>query len=90
MLGKYIRSVHDFEVAIIFSPLHSSNDVIFLQITMRFDKEMTPLVGKYLGACLSGLKDRNNIVRKYNASAIGHLMGIAKVRHIEYAANTLK
>lgn len=44
---------------------------------------MTPIVGKYLGACLSGLKDRNNIVRKYNASAIGHLMGIAKARLIE-------
>lgn len=41
---------------------------------------MTPIVGKYLGACLYGLKDRNNIVRKYNASAIGHLIGVAKVK----------
>lgn len=40
---------------------------------------MQPLVGKYLGACFSGLKDRNNIVRKYHASAIGHLIGVAKV-----------
>lgn len=40
---------------------------------------MQPLVGKYLSACFSGLKDRNNTVRKYNASAIGHLITIAKV-----------
>lgn len=40
---------------------------------------MTPIVGKLLGACLFGLKDRNNVVRKYSASAIGHLVGVAKV-----------
>lgn len=43
---------------------------------------MQPLVGKYLGACFSGLKDRNNIVRKYYASAIGHLIGIAKEQSV--------
>lgn len=43
---------------------------------------MTPLVGKYLGACFVGLKDRNATVRKYYASAIGHLIGIAKVLQI--------
>lgn len=53
-----------------------------LQITIRFQKEMQPLVGKYLSACFSGLKDRNNVVRKYNASAIGHLIQIAKVNSI--------
>lgn len=42
---------------------------------------MQPLVGKYLSACFNGLKDRNNIVRKYNASAIGHLSGVAKVMY---------
>lgn len=41
---------------------------------------MTPLVSKYLAACFVGLKDRNSTVRKYYASAIGHLVGIAKVR----------
>lgn len=51
-------------------------------ITVRFQKEMQPLVGKYLSACFSGLKDRNNIVRKYNATAIGHLMGIAKEQSV--------
>lgn len=52
-----------------------------LQITVRFQNEMQPLVSKYLGACFSGLLDRNNIVRKYYASAIGHLVGIAKVKN---------
>lgn len=51
-------------------------------ITVRFQKEMQALVGKYLSACFSGLKDRNNIVRKYNATAIGHLMGIAKEQSV--------
>lgn len=49
---------------------------------MRFNNEMTPLVGKYLSVCFSGLKDRNTVVRKYNASAIGHLIGIAKEQSI--------
>lgn len=40
---------------------------------------MQPLVGKYLSACFAGLRDRNNTVRKYYSSAIGHLVGIAKV-----------
>lgn len=40
---------------------------------------MTPLTGKYLLACFNGLKDRNAVVRKYNATAIGHLIGTAKV-----------
>lgn len=39
---------------------------------------MTPLVGKYLTASLAALGDRNTVVRKYFASAIGHLIGIAK------------
>lgn len=43
---------------------------------------MQPLIGKYLSACFYGLKDRNNIVRKYNANAIGHLIGFAKEQSI--------
>lgn len=46
---------------------------------------MQPLVGKYLSACFGSLKDRNNIVRKYYASAIGHLIGIAKVNETQYS-----
>lgn len=44
---------------------------------------MTPLVGKYLAACFSNLKDTNATVRKYYASAIGHLFGIAKEQSIK-------
>lgn len=51
-------------------------------ITVRFQKEMQPLVGKFLSACFYSLKDRNNIVRKYNATAIGHLLGIAKEQSV--------
>lgn len=43
---------------------------------------MTPLVSRYLSVCFNGLKDRNTIVRKYNASAIGHLIGYAKEQSI--------
>jgi proteasome component ECM29 len=48
-------------------------------ISVHIGKEMTPMVGKYLSSCFTGLSDRNSTVRKYNASAIGHLVGIAKV-----------
>lgn len=51
-------------------------------ITLRFNREMTPIVGKLLGAALHGLKDRNAIVRKYNASAIGHLVGVAREQSV--------
>ncbi|XP_065370202.1 proteasome-associated protein ECM29 homolog [Calliphora vicina] len=51
-------------------------------VSIRVGSEMTPLVGKYLGACFVGLKDRNATVRKYYASAIGHLIGIAKEQSI--------
>lgn len=54
--------------------------IIFMfQITVRFQNEMQPLVSKYLFACFNSLQDRNNTVRKYYASAIGHLIGVAKV-----------
>lgn len=49
---------------------------------MRFNTEMTPLASKYLSVCFYGLKDRNTIVRKYCASAIGHLIGVAKEQSI--------
>lgn len=58
------------------------NFQFYTQITLRFNQEMTPIVGKLLGACLFGLKDRNNVVRKYSASAIGHLVGVAKVNYM--------
>lgn len=39
---------------------------------------MTPYSAKYLSACYHGIADRNLTVRKYYASAIGHLSGILK------------
>jgi proteasome component ECM29 len=42
------------------------------------NKDLTPLAGKYLNASLAAISDRNVTVRKYFASAIGHLIGIAK------------
>ncbi|KAH8320498.1 hypothetical protein KR067_004311, partial [Drosophila pandora] len=52
-------------------------------ISIRLGKEMTPVVGKYIRACLVGIKDRNPTVRKYNASAIGHILGLAKEQSIK-------
>ena len=47
-------------------------------ISVHLSQDMTPLVGKYLSACVTALSDRNTVVRKYYASAIGHLIGNAK------------
>lgn len=47
-------------------------------ISVHLSTEMTSLAGKYLSACLVALNDRNAVVRKYYASAIGHLIGTAK------------
>lgn len=47
-------------------------------VSIRLGAEMTPLVAKYVNACTTGLGDRNATVRKYMASSIGHLVGIAK------------
>lgn len=47
-------------------------------VSVHLSKDMNPLVGKYLSACLVALNDRNTVVRKYYATAIGHLIGGAK------------
>ena len=47
-------------------------------VSVQLSKDMTPLAGKYLSACLVALSDRNTVVRKYYAQAIGHLIGNAK------------
>ncbi|XP_058829138.1 proteasome-associated protein ECM29 homolog [Topomyia yanbarensis] len=51
-------------------------------ISIQLGSEMQPLTSKYLGSCFTGLSDRNATVRKYFASAIGHLMGTAKEQSI--------
>lgn len=47
-------------------------------ISVHLSTDMTTLAGKYLSASLVALNDRNAVVRKYYASAIGHLIGTAK------------
>lgn len=51
-------------------------------VSVHLGGDMTPLTGKYLSACLAGLSDRNPTVKKYYASAIGHLIGNAKEQSI--------
>ncbi|XP_055629040.1 proteasome-associated protein ECM29 homolog [Toxorhynchites rutilus septentrionalis] len=51
-------------------------------ISIQLGSQMQPLTGKYLGSCFTGLSDRNATVRKYYASAIGHLIGTAKDQSI--------
>lgn len=51
-------------------------------ISIQLGSQMQPLTGKYLGSCFTGLSDRNATVRKYFASAIGHLIGTAKDQSI--------
>uniref|UniRef100_A0A182P7H4 TOG domain-containing protein n=1 Tax=Anopheles epiroticus TaxID=199890 RepID=A0A182P7H4_9DIPT len=52
-------------------------------VSIHLGQEMQPLTSKYLGACFTGLTDRNATVRRYYASAIGHLVGTAKEQSIE-------
>uniref|UniRef100_A0A1S4H7M0 Uncharacterized protein n=1 Tax=Anopheles gambiae TaxID=7165 RepID=A0A1S4H7M0_ANOGA len=52
-------------------------------VSIHLGQEMQPLTSKYLGACFTGLTDRNATVRRYYASAIGHLIGTAKEQSIE-------
>lgn len=51
-------------------------------VSIQLGAEMQPLTGKYLGSCFTGLFDRNATVRRYFASAIGHLIGTAKDQSI--------
>ena len=46
-------------------------------------------VGKILNALMNGLLDRNSIVRKHNAVAIGHIVGSAKESSLEKLFKTL-
>jgi len=48
-------------------------------VSIKLGKEMQPLIGKYMHGSFGQLKDRNPTVRKYYATTIGHLVGLAKV-----------
>lgn len=58
-------------------------------VSMRLGAEMTPLVSKYIKVCFGGLSDRNHTVRKYYASAIGHMIGYAKESTVNNTFNKL-
>lgn len=47
-------------------------------ITLHLNKDFQPYAAKYLNACVSALSDRNAIVRKHFATAIGDLVLVAK------------
>ncbi|CAL7951979.1 unnamed protein product [Xylocopa violacea] len=47
-------------------------------LSTHFKQELQPYSGKVLNALMNGLLDRNSVVRKNNASAIGHIVGSAK------------
>ncbi|XP_053680548.1 proteasome-associated protein ECM29 homolog [Anopheles nili] len=51
-------------------------------VCIHLGDAMQSLTSKYLGACFTGLSDRNATVRRYYASAIGHLIGTAKEQSI--------
>ncbi|XP_053994994.1 proteasome adapter and scaffold protein ECM29 [Hylaeus volcanicus] len=58
-------------------------------LSTHFKKELEPYAGKLLSALMNGLSDRNSIVRKNNASAIGHIVGSAKESSLDKLFKTL-
>ncbi|XP_043507485.1 proteasome adapter and scaffold protein ECM29 [Frieseomelitta varia] len=58
-------------------------------LSTHFKQELQPYSGKVLNALMNGLLDRNSIVRKHNAVAIGHIVGSAKESSLEKLFKTL-
>ncbi|XP_043596940.1 proteasome adapter and scaffold protein ECM29 isoform X1 [Bombus pyrosoma] len=58
-------------------------------LSTHFKQELQPYSGKVLNALMNGLLDRNSIVRKNNATAIGHIVGSAKESSLEKLFKTL-
>ncbi|KAL7023749.1 hypothetical protein ACKWTF_012762 [Chironomus riparius] len=52
-------------------------DFVYL-ISLHLNKDFQPYAAKYLSACVAALSDRNPIVRKHYATAIGDLVTVAK------------
>ncbi|XP_068677297.1 proteasome adapter and scaffold protein ECM29-like isoform X3 [Montipora foliosa] len=61
-----------------------------VSLTMQCSQELTPFAGKLLNALLSGLNDRSSSVRKSYATAIGHLVKVAKDSSVEKLIDKLK
>lgn len=52
-------------------------------LSTHFKQELQPYSGKLLNVLMNGLLDRNSVVRKNNAIAIGHIVGSAKESSLE-------
>ncbi|CAH3027447.1 unnamed protein product [Porites evermanni] len=61
-----------------------------VSLTMQCSQDLTPFAGKLLNALLSGLSDRSASVRKSYATAIGHLVKVAKDSSVEKAIDKIK
>ncbi|XP_066591555.1 proteasome adapter and scaffold protein ECM29 [Prorops nasuta] len=59
-------------------------------LSTHLKRDLQPFAGKILTALVNGLADRNIVVRKNNAIAIGHVVGSAKESSCEKLFNTLK
>ncbi|XP_076235930.1 proteasome adapter and scaffold protein ECM29 isoform X2 [Calliopsis andreniformis] len=58
-------------------------------LSSHFKRELQPYSGKLISALMNGLSDRNSIVRKNNANAIGHIVGSAKDSSLDKLFKTL-
>ncbi|XP_029040341.2 proteasome adapter and scaffold protein ECM29 isoform X1 [Osmia bicornis bicornis] len=58
-------------------------------LSTHFKQEMQPYTGKVLSTLMNGLLDRNSVVRKNNATAIGHIVGSAKESSLDKLFKTL-
>ncbi|GFO03251.1 proteasome-associated protein ecm29-like protein [Plakobranchus ocellatus] len=61
-----------------------------VSLTHQCPQDLAPYAGKLLGAFLHGLGDRNATVRKSYATAIGHLVKVAKDSSVEKLIQKLK
>lgn len=61
-----------------------------VSLTMQCSQDLTPFAGKLLNALLSGLSDRSASVRKSYATAIGHLVKVAKDNSVEKLIDKIK
>lgn len=52
-------------------------------LVVQLGADVTPYSGKILSTLVNGLTDRNSAVRKHNAVAIGHLVGVCKASSLE-------
>ncbi|XP_066149370.1 proteasome adapter and scaffold protein ECM29 [Euwallacea fornicatus] len=52
-------------------------------LVVQLGVDVQPFSGKLLSSLVNGLTDRNSAVRKHNAMAIGHLVGVCKSSSLE-------